>query len=290
MTRPLRTMATAAEGIARGDYDQQLSLQGPDEVQRLAASFNSMTSQVKMSQQAQRDFVSNVSHDLKTPLTAIRGWSQSLLDGTAVTDAERQQAAAIIHNETERMQRLVSQLLDLARIESGQLKLALEPVDLRQVLAEVQDNLAWRAQEQGIYLTDELQSTPPIGGDYDRLMQLFTNLVDNALAHTPAGGRVHVSLKPHGETAVDVLVQDTGSGIAAEDLPRIFERFYQVDKSRARGNGRRGSGLGLAIVRELVEAHQGTIRPYSQVGQGTAFLVRLPVYQETPTNNANAIT
>lgn len=280
VTRPLRTMASAAEGITHGDYDQQLPLRGPDEVQRLAASFNSMSSQVKMSQQAQRDFVSNVSHDLKTPLTAIRGWSQSLLDGTAVTDAERHQAATIIHNETERMQRMVNQLLDLARIESGQLKLAYEAVDLQQVLAEVQDNLAWRAQEQGTYLTDDLQPTPPIWGDYDRLMQLFTNLVDNALTHTPPGGRVHVSLTPHGETAVQVLVQDTGSGIAAEDLPRIFERFYQVDKSRARENGRRGSGLGLAIVRELVEAHQGTIRAHSQVGQGTAFLVRLPIYRE----------
>lgn len=280
VTRPLRQMVGAAEGITRGDYDQQLSLGGPDEVQRLAGSFNSMASQVKMSQQAQRDFVSNVSHDLKTPLTSILGWSQSLLDGTAVTEPERQQAATIIHNETERMQRMVNQLLDLARIESGQLKLVGEQVDLQQMLLELQENLARRAQEQSVHLTSDLQPTPPIWGDYDRLMQVFSNLADNALVHTPSGGRVHLSLKTHGEQAVEVTVQDTGAGIAAEDLPRIFERFYQADKSRARGNGRPGSGLGLAIVRELVEAHRGTIRAYSQPGKGSAFVVRLPVRRQ----------
>ncbi|MCA9876088.1 MAG: HAMP domain-containing protein [Anaerolineales bacterium] len=290
VVRPLRQMDSAAEGVARGDYDQQLSLDGPAEVQRLAASFNSMSSQVKKTQQAQRDFVSNVSHDLKTPLTSILGWSQSLLDGTADTDAARQQAATIIHNETERMQRMVNQLLDLARIESGQLRLTYAQVDLQQVLTEVHDNLARRAQEQSTFLTCDLQPVPPIWGDYDRLMQVFTNLVDNAMTHTPAGGRVHLSLKPQEEEIIEVKVQDTGTGIAPEDLPRIFERFYQADKSRVRDNGRRGSGLGLAIVRELVEAHQGTIRAYSQPGQGSAFVVRLPAQrrQERPNGSRAA--
>ena len=155
-----------------------------------------------------------------------------------------------------------------------------EQVDLQQMLLELQENLARRAQEQAIHLTSDLQPTPPIWGDYDRLMQVFSNLADNALVHTPSGGRIHLSLKTHGEQAVEVTVQDTGTGIAAEDLPRIFERFYQADKSRARGNGRPGSGLGLAIVRELVEAHRGTIRAYSQPGKGSAFVVRLPVRRQ----------
>jgi len=290
--RPLHQMDSAAEGMTRGDYDQRLALDGPAEVQRLAASFNSMASQVKMSQQAQRDFVSNVSHDLKTPLTAIGGWSQSLLDGTADTEAERQQAAGIIHHETARMQRMVNQLLDLARIESGQLKLTYDQVDLQQVLTEVHDSLARRAQEQGTHFTCDLQPVPPVSGDYDRLMQLFTNLVDNGLTHTPAGGRVHLSLRTVGAEAANVVeaqVQDTGSGIAPEDLPRIFERFYQADKSRMRDNGRRGSGLGLAIVRELVEAHQGTIRAYSELGKGSAFVVRLPVSPRGEAQGANGL-
>ena len=117
---------------------------------------------------------------------------------------------------------------------------------------------------------------PPVLGDYDRLMQVFTNLVDNALTHTPAGGRVHLTVKAHGHGAVEATVQDTGKGIAAEDLSRIFERFYQVDRSRVRVNGRQGSGLGLAIVKELVEAHNGRIQARSRVGQGSLFTVRLP--------------
>jgi signal transduction histidine kinase len=280
VARPLQRMASATEAVARGDYDQRLPEEGPDEVRRVAGSFNSMAMQVKATHQAQRDFVSNVSHDLKTPLTSIRGWSQSLLDGTAVTEAEQQQAATVIYNEAERMQRMVDQLLDLARIETGQLALVYAPVDLQQLLSDVGRTLQLGAQEQQIHFTTDLQPVPPISGDYDRLTQVFMNLLDNAFAHTPAEGRVHLSLKAHGEQAVEVTVQDTGPGIAAEDLPRVFERFYQVDKSRARGNGRRGSGLGLAIVRELVEAHHGRIRAYSQTGKGSAFVVRLPVSEQ----------
>ena len=277
VARPLQRVASGAKAVARGDYEQRIPVTGPDEVQTVARSFNSMATQVKATNQAQRDFVGNVSHDLKTPLTSIRGWSQSLLDGTAVTEAEQQRAAGIIYNEAERMQRMVNQLLDLARIESGQLELVQDLVDLHQLLSDVYNNLMLRAQDQKIHLTCDLNSVPPIMGDYDRLMQMFTNLLDNALTHTPTDGRVHMSLKTHGEKAVEVTVQDTGSGIAPENLSRIFERFYQVEKSRTRENGRRGSGLGLAIVRELVEAHHGSIRAYSQVEQGSAFVVRLPV-------------
>jgi signal transduction histidine kinase len=274
VARPLQKMANAAEAIAQGDYDQQLPPQGPEEVQRVAASFNSMATQVKGARQAQQDFVANVSHDLKTPLTSIRGWSQALLDGTAVSPTEQQQAASIINKEADRMARMVSQLLDLARIESGQLELAQQPVDLAQVLTDVQQNLHLRAEEQKIHLTLETAPVPPVLGDHDRLVQVFTNLVDNALVHTPAGGRIHLQVRPHGEKAVEGIIQDTGSGIPPEELSRIFERFYQVDKART--SERRGSGLGLAIVQELVAAHNGRIQARSQVGEGTIFIVRLP--------------
>ncbi len=274
VARPLQKMAAAAGAIAEGDYDQQIAPQGPEEVQRVAASFNSMAAQVKLSRQAQQDFVANVSHDLKTPITSIRGWSQALLDGTAVSPTEQQQAASIINKEADRMARMVSQLLDLARIESGQLELAQQPVDLAQVLTNVQQNLRLRAEEQKIHLTLETAPVPPVLGDHDRLVQVFTNLVDNALVHTPTGGRIHLQVRPHGEKAVEGIVQDTGSGIPPEDLSRIFERFYQVDKART--SERRGSGLGLAIVQELVAAHNGRIQARSQVGEGTIFVIRLP--------------
>ncbi len=123
---------------------------------------------------------------------------------------------------------------------------------------------------------------PPILGDHDRLIQILTNLVDNALANTPQGGRVDIAIHPHGQSGVEVVVQDTGTGIPSQDLPRIFERFYQVDRSRQRRYGRRGSGLGLAIVHQLVEAHGGRIQARSQPGKGTAFQVRLPTSGSAP--------
>jgi len=276
VARPLRKMADATEAIAEGNYDHQLSPQGPEEVRRVARSFNSMVAKVKMAQQAQREFVANVSHDLKTPITSIQGWSQSLLDGTATSEEEKHQAATIIYNETNRMTRMVSQLLDLARIESGQIALNLELVDLGQILTDVQHSMAVQAQDKGIQLTLELNPIPPIVGDHDRLIQIFTNLVDNALSNTPVDGRVHLAVRRHGEKAVEAIVQDTGRGIHRQDLARIFERFYQVDRSRAQTEERQGSGLGLSIVRELVEAHGGRIQVRSQVGRGSAFIVRLP--------------
>jgi signal transduction histidine kinase len=279
VARPLGKLADAAEAISHGDYDQQIVAEGPKEVQSVAASFNSMAGQVKAAQQAQREFVANVSHDLKTPITSIQGWSQSLVDGTASNEAEIGRAARIIHNETNRMARMVSQLLDLARIESGQMELTLEPVDLRQILTDVHHNLGVQAEERGVHLTLDLAPVPPIMGDHDRLMQVFSNLVDNGLAHTPNGGRVHLSVRPHGDRALEASVQDTGEGIAPEELSRIFERFYQVDKSRSRTRARRGSGLGLSIVRELVEAHGGRISARSEAGSGSLFVVRLPVSQ-----------
>lgn len=277
VARPLQEMARAAESIAQGDYDQQLAPQGPDEVRRLAGSFNTMATQVKRSQQTQRDFLANVSHDLKTPLTVIRGWSQALLDGTAASPAQQQQAAQVIHSEAERMARLVNQLLDLARLESGQLQLARQPLDLGPLLVELHDSLSLRAQEQGVQFDLDAPPTPAVLGDRDRLMQVFTNLVDNALTHTPAGGRVQVGLRANGRQAVEVMIQDTGRGIPPAELERIFERFYQVDKSRARREGQPGTGLGLAIARQLVEAHGGRLTAHSRPGEGSTFVVSLPI-------------
>jgi signal transduction histidine kinase len=277
VVRPLQKLAAAAEAITAGDYEQQLPLQGPEEVQRVAASFNSMSAEVTQTRNAQRDFVANVSHDLKTPITSIRGWSQALLDGTAVTPTDQQQAAGVIHTESERMARMVDDLLDLARIESGQMTLKQESLDLGELLRSVYQSFLPRAEEHHITLTLDAQPVPPVCGDHDRLTQVFANLVDNALAHTPPNGRVQLTLRRDGEQAVEVRIQDTGKGIPPEELSRIFERFYQVEKSRVRGDGRHGSGLGLAIVQELVGLHHGRILARSEMGKGSEFVVRLPV-------------
>ena len=277
VARPLQKVAAAAESIAEGDYDQQIPVQGPDEVRRVAGSFNTMAAQVAATQQAQRDFVANVSHDLKTPLTSVTGWSQALLDGTAGKTEQQEQAVRIIHDEAGRMTRMVEQLLDLAKIESGELQLSHEPVDMGQLVEEVHRNLALRAEAKGVELTVEVAPVAAVSGDRDRLVQILTNLVDNALNHTPPNGRVYLALKPYGHKAVELVVQDTGPGIPPEELSRIFERFYRVDRSRRRTSERQGVGLGLAIVKELVEAHNGRITAESEVEEGSRFVVRLPV-------------
>lgn len=277
---PLQKMAKAAQGIAAGDYDQRVPPAGPDEVQRVAESFNSMAARVRATQAAQRDFVANVSHDLKTPITAISGWSQALLDGAAAAPDEQARAAATIHSEAARMDRMVNQLLDLARLESGQMELARGPVDMGDLLAAVRRSFEPQAQTQGVDLVLDVQPTPPVLGDPDRLAQIFANLVDNALTHTPPGGRVTLWAQPIGSW-VDTGVSDTGAGIPAGVQERVFERFYRVEQSRARGE-ERGAGLGLAIVRELVQAHQGQVRLDSAPGQGTTVTVRLPAAGRAP--------
>jgi two-component system sensor histidine kinase ResE len=233
-----------------------------------------MAAQVKATQQAQRDFVANVSHDLKTPLTAITGWSQALLDGAADTPDEQQRAAQTIHDEAERMARLVNELLDLARLESGQLQMKMRPVDLSEIMADVYHSHVPQARARSIDL--ELENPGPlmVHGDPDRLTQVFTNLADNALAYTPTGGKVRLVTRADDGWA-EGIVTDNGPGIPEEELPRVFERFYRLEKSRARSEDGRGAGLGLAIVHELVTAHGGRISVSSSLGLGTAFVVRL---------------
>ncbi len=277
VVKPLRRMARAAEAIAGGDYNQQVDVDGPDEIQRVATSFNSMVWQVKQTQQAQQDFVANVSHDLKTPLTIVQGWSQALLDGTADSAEERDQAATVIHEESERMGRMVAQLLDLARLESGTLALSLQPVALTPLLRDVVYAMQPTATSAEIDLQFHADAHPIVQGDSDRLTQIFTNLIGNGIAYTTRPGRVMVALTVAPGAQAIVRVQDSGPGISAEELPRVFERFYRVDKSRQRRSNSQGSGLGLAIVKELVEAHGGRISAESVAGESTAFVVRLPL-------------
>jgi two-component system OmpR family sensor kinase len=278
VARPLERIARAAEEIAAGNYEQQLDISAPSEVARLATSFNSMARQVQVTLQSQQDLVANVSHDLKTPLTSVQGFSQALLDGTALDESARHRAASIIHEEAGRMRRLVDDLLDLARLEGGQVSMAHEPVDVGNVLRTCADRFAPQSEQSGVSLSVEVPPTlPPVTGDADRLGQVFGNLVDNALKHagkSSGGGRVALRAEQQ-DGLVVCSVTDNGPGIPATDLNRIFERFYQVDKSRARR--RAGSGLGLAICQEIVRAHGGRIQAESVEGLGTRFTVELPL-------------
>lgn len=272
VSRPLARTAAAARAIASGNYDHQAPEEGPLEVHDLAKSFNEMASQVQKTNLTQRDFLANVSHELKTPLTSIQGFAQAVVDGAAPQPGD---AARVIYDEAGRMRRLVDDLLDLARVETGNAQLRREVLDLRTVLERVADSFQLRAQNLKVNLITEFEPLPALTGDSDRLVQVFSNLFENALTHTPAGGQVIVKTSPV-PGGVQVAVADSGKGIPAEGIGRIFERFYQADKSRAKTE-RKGTGLGLTITRELVQAHGGTIHVESEEGKGTVFYVWLPL-------------
>ena len=283
ITSPLRAIGKAAAELAEGHRPAEIPVRGQDETAQLARQFNSMASEVVRSREAQRDFLANVSHDLKTPLTSIQGFSQAIIDGTASDPKAVKNSAQIILQEAERMDRLVGDLLELARMDSGQATIAQEQIDLLSLLQRSGEKFAGRAEEDKTFEWDLPASLPPLLGDPQWLERAFTNLLDNAVKYTPAEGTISLTAREPGDGSVEVIVSDTGPGIPPEDLPRIFERFYQVDKSRA---GTSGIGLGLAIVREIVEAHGGEVSLSSQLDQGSHFTVRLPAAQ-APEANVN---
>ncbi len=295
---PLKRVAQATSAVASGDYEYRLPETGPPEIKRVSTSFNVMIGQVQASQKAMRDFVSNVSHELKTPLTSIHGFSQAIQEGATQDEAAIKRAAGIIHQEAARMSRMVEDLLDLAKIDSGQIAMRKTPLDITQILRGTFDRLLPQAVKKDIKLIADWDKLPIIVGDGDRLAQVFTNFLDNAVKHTPTGGQVTITgkvikgiprprpIRPdmvkHNKATIisersdftEISINDTGPGIPPEDLGRIFERFYQVDKSRQQSGG---TGLGLAITQEIIEAHGGYVRANSTLGQGTTFTVLLPI-------------
>lgn len=271
IARPLQSLARASQSVAQGQYDEQVEVRGPTEVQSVALSFNQMTAEVRAAQQSQRDFMANVSHDLKTPLTSIQGYSQAIMDGAAKDPTE---AAKVIHDEAERLNRMVTQLTDLARLQAGRLSVEMAGLDLNDLLEALGERLAVVAVRKRITIEVQTQPIPRIAGDGDRLVQVFTNLISNAIKYTPQHRKIRVTTEKTSAGYICVTVADNGIGIPREDLPRIFERFYQVDKSRG---PKRGTGLGLAITKEIVEMHGGRISIDSPgVNQGTTVRVWLP--------------
>jgi signal transduction histidine kinase len=280
---PLQQIVLAARNYPKSaEALKPISPRGPQEVQDLTRSFNSMVARVQSSQKSQRDFVANVSHELKTPLTSIQGFAQAILDDTADTPEARKQAAQIIYTEASRMHRMALDLLDLARLEAGTADLEMSAVDIAVLLRSIIEKFTLQAQRAGVHLQLNVpENMPALIGDGDRLAQVFTNLVDNALKFTPADGQVVLSAMTTGGE-IKVSVTDTGKGVPPEALPRLFDRFYQADASRSRAGsetaaGWRGAGLGLAIAQEIVQAHGGRISVRSEVGHGTIVMVHLPL-------------
>jgi len=230
--------------------------------------------ELRQTERLRRELTANVSHELRTPLTSIKGFAETLLDGAMREEETARRFLSIINSETDRLVKLVDDLLDLSLLESKRVTLDPKPVDLGGLVTHTVDKLRPIAAHSQLTL---VQSAPPgivVFADADRLEQVLTNLVDNALKYTPPGGRVEVQVAAvNGE--VEVVVNDTGKGIRPEDLPHVFERFYRSDRSRTRGSG--GTGLGLAIAKHIVEAHGGRISVSSRPDEGTTFTVTIPM-------------
>jgi signal transduction histidine kinase len=272
MTQPLRDMAGAVHRMEMGDYSARVRTTSRDEVGQLAAAFNRMSAELENVERLRRELVANVSHELKTPISALRAHLENLLDGVERPDPQTLQ---VMLNQTERLGRLVDQLLDLARLESGELPLERRPVELHPLVHEVLSEIKVSSVDRGLRLEDGVpDDLPPVMVDRERVHQVLYNLLDNAVRFTPAGGRVRVAA--HRANGVcEVSVADTGTGIAPEHLPLLFERFYRADAARSRDDG--GTGIGLAIARSVVEAHGGRIRAESEPGKGSVFTFELPV-------------
>ncbi|MBT2686446.1 two-component system histidine kinase PnpS [Bacillus sp. ISL-37] len=229
--------------------------------------------ELKKLEQMRKDFVANVSHELKTPITSIKGFSETLLDGAMHDKATLEAFLEIILKESDRLQVLIQELLDLSKIEQHGFRLTIGTVDLVKEANEVIEILKRKAAQKDIMLKlSQPSEEAVIEGDPDRLKQVLINLVSNAITYTPNGGSVEISLTDQ-EDSVSIVVKDSGIGIEKSEITRIFERFYRVDKARSRNSG--GTGLGLAIVKHIVEAHKGHIEVDSQIGKGTAFTIKL---------------
>lgn len=275
ISRPLIRITAATEQMAEGRYDTRVPARGNGEIARLATSFNVMAQQVQQTNRVLKDFVANVSHDLRTPLTMITGFSQALLDGTAGPD-KSDESAQVIHDEAVKMQHMVDDLLQLTRLESGLFAFSRKAVEVQPFVQSVIDRIT-RAHgtEQVATIENRVPARlPSIDVDREQIERALRNLLDNALQYTPARGHVRVTARLFGREWVEIGVADTGIGIPGQDVARIFERFYRSDKSRERVHGH--SGLGLAIVREIVERHGGRIEVDSVPGKGSTFRFTVP--------------
>ena len=278
ISSPVRDLTAAARRFGDGDLDQRVAVRSRDELGELAGAFNAMAETVGRQEMLRRQMAADIAHELRTPLAVIQANLEALMDGIRPLSAS---AVADIHGETQLLARLVTDLRDLSLAEAGQLPLQREPTDLDELARAGAARFASRAEEKGVLVAVEATDhLPKADADPDRIAQVLGNLLDNALRHTPPGGRITVGLEPapRGDEAW-VTVSDTGPGIPAEHLPNVFERFYRADRARSRPAG--GSGIGLAVVKQLVEAHGGRVWAESPPGTGATFGFGLPAADET---------
>ena len=274
ITRPIGELNEGIARMSKGELSARVTVRGQNEFAQLATAFNSMSERLEQLDNSRNQFVSNASHELKTPLSTMKIMIETLMYQDPLDPGMTKEFLGDVNSEIDRLNSIVTDLLTLVNIDSGTMKLKRENIDLSALLQEQVRRLSPLARENGIEMDCSASTPVMISGDLLKLQQVIYNVIDNAIKYTPRGGEVHTGVSKSGKMAV-LRIADTGEGIPPEDLPHIFDRFYRVDKARSRETG--GTGLGLSIVKQIVLLHGGTIVPESTVGQGTTFTIQLPI-------------
>lgn len=271
LTRPIRELTRAAHAISQGDLSQKVSVRSKDELGELAEAFNKMSAELSRSVNTRKQMTADIAHELRTPLSLILGHAEAVHDGVLPPTPENFE---IIREEATRLGHLVNDLRTLSLADAGELSIAPQRIEPERLIQEVTALYQYRTQMKNISLQLDIAAPlPTIEVDSGRMTQVLTNILDNALRHTPEGGKIILSAKRFGDQ-VELAIQDSGPGVPAENLERIFERFYRTDSARQREDG--GSGLGLAIAKSIVQAHEGQVSAESEAGKGLKIIIRLP--------------
>lgn len=274
LTKPLEQMGKVTNEIARGNFHAKLKVHNKDEVGQLANDIQQMASQLKRYQDTRKEFLSHISHDLRTPLTYVKGYASIMKDSASINDEDWKNYASIIHKQATRMELLVQDLFQLAKLEEGSIKLNYKPISIYSWLKDIEESYVYKLKEEEIILKVICEDEMLIASfDKERMEQVFVNLLENSIRYTDGKGTITITAKEE-KNQLCFELKDTGKGIPKEDLPYLFERFYRVDKSRSSIGG--GSGLGLAIVKQIIQLHRGQIFVNSEVGKGTTFTIYLP--------------
>lgn len=274
IVKPITTLTEATKKIASGNYGIQLNVQRSDEIGKLARHFSKMASSLARLEAMRQEFVSNVSHEIQSPLASIQGFSQTLQSDQQIPPETRQRYLKIIEQESKRISQVSKQLLTLASLDKEERALEKSTFNLAEQIKQAVFMLQWNWQEKDLAIELDL-SEIQIHADQKLLHQVWTNLLTNSIKFTESGGTISVVVKPISKKEVQILFKDTGIGIPTEELSSIFDRFYKVDKARKREVS--GSGLGLSISKKIIELHGGRIQVESELGRGTSFIIQLPI-------------
>jgi signal transduction histidine kinase len=291
LVRPLRAMQATAGAIAGGDYSARVEVRSNDEIGSLGNTINGLAQdlgefmlEVGKTEKLRRDFIANVSHELRTPLTVIRGYTEAMADGVVREPEKIKRYQYLIRDEAIRLERLIKDLLNLSRLQSSSADGSLAPVALSEISSHVMQLISPLAESKHILLhCDAAPGLPLIRGNRDRLVQLLLILLDNAVKYTPPRGSVSLSLQQKEAGVLNCVIQDTGSGIPADELPYIWERFYKVDQSHQRSD--EGTGLGLAIARQIISLHEATVQVTSELDAGTRIELAFPTAADPASAN-----